>query len=38
VIEGEWADFLDIRYRHLNTFSKCSFVLMRYIATILNFR
>jgi hypothetical protein len=37
VIEDKWDNFLDIRYRHLNTLSKCNFVLMTYIATTLNF-
>jgi len=36
-IEEAWENFLDIKYRHLNTLSKCNFVLMTYIATALNF-
>jgi hypothetical protein len=37
VIEDTWDNFLDMRYKHLNTLSKCNFVLMSYISIILNF-
>jgi hypothetical protein len=36
-MEDVWDSFLDIRHRHVNTHSKCNFVLMTYIATTLNF-
>ncbi|PSN35594.1 hypothetical protein C0J52_20452, partial [Blattella germanica] len=37
VIGDTWENFLDMRYKHLNTQSKCSFTLMTDISIILNF-
>ncbi|GFG36262.1 hypothetical protein Cfor_12624 [Coptotermes formosanus] len=38
VIDDPWEHFLDLRYRHLNTMSKLSYVLTCYLAEMLNFR
>ncbi|PSN34656.1 Ionotropic receptor 75c [Blattella germanica] len=38
VIQDPWEHFMDLRYRHLNTMSKLSFVLTGYIGQMLNFR
>ncbi|GFG36576.1 hypothetical protein Cfor_06084, partial [Coptotermes formosanus] len=35
--EGTWENFMDFQYRHVNTDSKVHYVLMRLIATMLNF-
>ncbi|XP_069704778.1 ionotropic receptor 75a-like [Periplaneta americana] len=37
LIGDPWEDFMDLRYRHINTMSKCGFALSRYLAEMLNF-
>jgi hypothetical protein len=38
VLDGEWQNFLDWRYRHINSLTKFHFVLVEHVARMLNFR
>ncbi|KAJ9593926.1 hypothetical protein L9F63_014640 [Diploptera punctata] len=38
VVDDPWEHFSDLRYRHFNTMSKLSNVLVHYLAEMLNFR
>jgi len=38
VLDGDWQNFLEWRYKHINSMAKFHFVLVEHVATMLNFR
>ena len=38
VVEGEWQNYLDWRYKNVNSHAKLEYVLMQHVGRMLNFR
>jgi hypothetical protein len=38
VLGDEWQNFLDWRYKNINSMTKLHYVLAQYVASMLNFR